>query len=58
MAVSRDVVSLGSFFSSEEAGRIKVALMESREDRRDVLGPGLSPLGSLEMIALIGRLDM
>ena len=54
MMVNRGVVSLGSFLSSEEAGRSRVALRESREVRRDVLVPCLFQLGSLAMITLVG----
>ena len=54
MVVSRGVVSLGSFLSSEIAGRTRVALRVSREVRREVLGPGLSPFGSLAKITLAG----
>jgi hypothetical protein len=54
MMVNRGIVSLGSFLSSEEAGRSRVTLRESRDVRRDVLVPGLSPLGSLVMITLVG----
>jgi hypothetical protein len=45
MVVSRGVVSLGSFLSSEVAGRIRVALRVSREVRRNVLGPVYLRLG-------------
>ena len=54
MVVSRGVVSLGSFLSSIVAGRSKVALRVSREVRREVLGPGLSPFDNLAMITLVG----
>ena len=53
MEVSRGVVSLGSFLSSEVAGRSRVALRLSREVRREVSGPGVSPVGSLAMITLV-----
>ena len=53
MVVNRGVVSLGSFLSSVVAGRTKVALRVSREVRRKVLGPGLSPFGSLVMMTLV-----
>ena len=52
--VSRGVVSLGSFLSSVVVGRSKVALRVSREVRREVLGPGLSPFGNQAMITLLG----
>ena len=54
MVVSRGVVSLRSFLSSVVAGRSKVALRVSREVPREVLGPGLSPFGSMAMITLVG----
>ena len=55
MVVSRgSVVSLGSFLSSEVAGRSRVALRVSKEVRRVVLEPGLSLFGSLAMITLVG----
>ncbi len=54
MVVSRGVVSLGSFLSSVVAGRSRVALRADREVRRAVLGPGLSPFGSLAIITLVG----
>jgi hypothetical protein len=64
MVVSRDLLSLESFLSSEEAGKSRIALREFREIRRDVLGHGLSPLGSyghdyacsldMECVVLIG----
>ena len=52
--MNRGVVSLGSFLSSEEAGRSRVAIREYRHDRRDVILHGLSPLESLAMITLVG----
>ena len=54
MVTSRGVVSFGSFLSSEVVGRSEVALRIFREVRREVLGPGLSPFGSLAMITLVG----
>ena len=54
MVVSRSVISLGSFLSSVFDKRGKVALRISREVRREVLGPDLSPFGSLAMITLVG----
>ena len=54
IVVSRGVVPLGSFLNSEVAGRSRVALRVSREVQREVLGPGLSPFGSLAMMALVG----
>jgi hypothetical protein len=54
MVVSRGVMSLGSFPSSEVAGRSRVALRVSREARREVLGPGVSLFESLAMITPVG----
>ena len=54
MVVSRGVVSLGSFLRCVVAEKSKVALRVSREVRREVLGPGLSPFGNLAMITLVG----
>ena len=54
MVVSSGVVSLGSFLSSVVAGRSRVALRVSKEVRMEVLGLGLSPLGSLAMMTLVG----
>jgi len=54
MVVSRGVVSLGSFLSSVVAEKSKVALMVSKEVRREILGPGLSPFGNLVMMTLVG----
>ena len=57
IVVSRGVVSLGSFLSSVVARRSIVDLRISREVRREVLGPGLSPFGNLAMITLVGWID-
>ena len=54
MVVSGGVVSLGNFLSSVFDGRSKVALRVYREVQREVLGPDLSPFGSLATIALLG----
>jgi len=54
MVVSRGVVSLVSCMCSVVAGRSRVALRDSIDIRRENLGPGLSPLGSLAMMALVG----
>ena len=54
MVVSKGVVSLGSFLSSVVASKSKVALRISREVRREDVGPGLSPFGSLVMMKLDG----
>jgi len=54
MVVSRGVVSEGNFLNSVDAGRSRVALRVSREARREVLGPGLSPFGNLARITLVG----
>ena len=56
MVVSRGVVSLGSFMCYVVAGRSSVALRVSREVRRAVLGPGLSPFGSLAMRTFAGEM--
>jgi hypothetical protein len=53
MVMSRSVLFWGIFLNFKAAGRCRVALRESREARRDVLVPGLSPLGSLAMITLV-----
>ena len=53
MVVSRGVVSLGSFLCFVVAGRSSVALRVSVEVRREVLGPCLSPFGSLAMITFV-----
>ncbi len=54
MVVSRGVLSEGNFLSSVDAERSRVAPRVSREVRREVLGPGLSPFGNLAMITLVG----
>ncbi len=54
MVVSRGVASLSSFLCSVVAGRSRVALRMSREVRRAVLGPILSPFGSLAMRTFVG----
>ena len=54
MVMCRGVVSLGSLLSSEVAGRSRMALRVSRQIRREVLGPIVSPFGSLAMITLVG----
>ena len=53
--VNRGVVSLGSFLCSVVACRSSVALRVSREVRRAVLGPVLSPLGSLDVSTFVGK---
>ena len=53
MVVSRGVLSEGSFLSCLDVGRSRVALRVSREVRREVLGPGLSPFGNLALITLV-----
>jgi hypothetical protein len=50
------VVSLGSFMCSVVVGRSNVALRVSREVRRAVLGPVLSPFGSLAMSTFVGEM--
>ena len=54
MVVSRSLVSLGSFLCSVAAGRSSVAMRMSIKVRREVLGPGLPPFGSLAMITFVG----
>ena len=56
MVVSRGVVSLGSFLCSVVDGRSRVALRVSRDVRRAVLGPVLSPFGSLAMSTFVGEM--
>ena len=56
MVVSRGVVSLGSFLCSMAAGRSSVALRLSREVRRAVLWPALSPFGRLAMRTFVGEM--
>ena len=56
IVVHMGVVSLGSFMCSVVAGRSKVALRVSREVRRAVLGPVLSPFGSLAMSTFVGEM--
>ena len=54
MVVSSGVMSWGSFPSSVDAGRSRVVLRVSREVRKEVLGPGLSPFDNLAMITSEG----
>ena len=54
MVVSRGVEYLGSFLCSVVDGRSSVALRVSKEVRRAVLGPVLSPFGSLAMSTFVG----
>jgi hypothetical protein len=54
MVVSRGVVSLGSFLCSVVEGRSKVALRVSIEVLREILPPGLSPLGKRASMTLVG----
>ena len=54
MVASRGVLSEGSFLSSVDAGRRRVALRVYREVQREVLGPSLSPFGNLAVITLVG----
>ncbi len=56
MAVSRGVVSLGSFLCFVVVGRSSVALRVSREVRRAVLGLVLSPFGSLAISTVVGEM--
>ncbi len=50
------VLGFGSFLRSVVAGRSKVAHRVSMAVRSDVFGPGLSPLGSLASITLVGEM--
>ena len=54
MAVSRGVVSLGSFLCSVVEGRSSVARSASSEVRRAAFGPGLLAFGSLAMSTVVG----
>jgi hypothetical protein len=54
MVVSRGVVSESNILSSVVIGRSRVALRVSREVRREVLRPDLSPFRNLDMITLVG----
>jgi len=54
MVVIRGVVSLGSFLYYVVAGRSSLVLRVSKEVRRVVWGPVLSPFGSLAMITFVG----
>ena len=56
MVLRRGVVSLGSFLCSVVAGRSSVSLRVSREVRRAVLGPVLSPFGSRAMSTFVGEM--
>ena len=56
MLVSRGVVSLSSFLCFVVAGRSSLALTVSREVRRTVWGPVLSPFGSLAMSIVVGEM--
>jgi hypothetical protein len=56
MVVCRGLVSLGSFLCSVVADRSSVALRVSREVRRAVLGPVLSPFDSLAMSTFVGEM--
>ena len=54
MVVRRGMVSESNFLSFVVAKRSRVDLGVSREVRRAVLGPDLSPFGNLAMITLVG----
>ena len=54
MAVSKGDVSFGSFLCSVVEGRSRMALRVSMEVLREVLLPGLSPLGSRAIITFVG----
>ena len=50
------VLGFESFLCSVVAGKSKVALRVSIDVRSAVFGPGLSPLGSLASITLVGEM--
>ncbi len=52
--VSSGVIYVGNFLSYVVSGRSSVAVRVSSEVRREVLGPCLSPFGSLAMITFVG----
>ena len=54
MVVSKGLVSLGCFLCSVVAGRSSVALRVSKEVRRAVLRPVLSPFGCLDLSTFMG----
>ena len=54
VVMSRGAVSLSSFLCSVVAGQSSVALRVSKEARRVVLGPVLSPFGSQAMSTFVG----
>ena len=54
--VAFEVLAFGSFMCSVVAGRSNVALRVSMAVRSVVFGPGLSPLGSLASMALLGEM--
>ena len=56
MVMNRGVVSLAYFLRYVVARRSGVAIRVSREVRRAVLGPALSPLGSLAMSTCGGEM--
>ena len=51
-----EALAFGSFLCSVVAGRRRVALRVSMAVRSVVFGPGLSPLGSLASITLVGEM--
>ncbi len=54
MVVSRGKASIGSFLCSVVEGRSKVALRVSMKVLREILLPGLSPLGRRAIITFVG----
>ena len=54
MVVSKGDVSLGSFICSVVEGRSRVALRVSMDVLREILLPGLPPLGSRANLTLVG----
>ncbi len=54
MVVRKGDVSFGSFICSVVEGRSRVALRVSMDVLREILCPGLSPLGSRANITLMG----
>ena len=50
------VLGFGSFLCSVVAGSMKIALRVSIAVRSVDLGPGLSPLGSLASMTLVGEM--
>ncbi len=53
MVVSKGAASFGGFLCSVVEGRSRMALRMSMEVLREILLPGLSPLGSRAIITLV-----